>query len=117
MARHQQLVAAVGELHRAEVGPVVGQFHHVSAKVGAVKVLTRMPHAYEIERARVWSPAVVVYIGVETLRHILLASVGEVVHTQPVAVALVAVTRHALPCHVLAVGRESRINVIAHVEV
>ena len=48
MARCQQLVAVVEELHRAEVGPVVGKLLHLTSQVRLVEVLAGVPHTYKI---------------------------------------------------------------------
>ena len=76
-----------------------------------------MPASDEVESLRVGVPAESVNVRVELLSHILLLAGSEIVHAETVAVALISVVLHRLPSHVLAVGREQRIGVVAHVEV
>ena len=105
VAGDEQLLALVAQqLHRAVVVPAVGELLHLSVEIGLIDHHAGMPDAQEVERAGVGSPAEVFHVGVETLGDIFLFARPEVVDTQSVAVALIAIVRHTLPSDVLPVG-------------
>ena len=56
-------------------------------------------------------------VAVELLGHVCLLARLDLIDTEAVAVALVSVALHALPSHVLAVGRERGVGVVAEVVV
>ena len=73
-----------------------------------------MPYSDEIENGifRV-GPAIIVNIGVESFTHEACFARFQVVNTQTVAVAFIAVASHREPSHILAVRRKLRIGVVA----
>ena len=117
MARGENLARVAEHLNRAKVHLVVGELFKLAIDVGLIHVHASMPATNEVERLGVGSPAEGVDVGVELLGHILLLAGGEVVDAESVAVALVAVVLHRLPSHILAVGRELRVGVVAYVHV
>ena len=75
-----------------------------------------MPHTDEVDHGiLVVRPAEIVDIRVETLGDVAFRSGGQVVETQALAVALIAIAGHAQPSHILAVGRELRVLVVSRV--
>ena len=115
VARSENLARVAEHLERTEVHPVVGELANIAVEVGLVHVYTSVPAAYEVEIARVGRPAESVYVRVEHLGHVSLLAGEEIVYAEAVAVALVSVALHRLPSHVLAIGRELRVGVVAHV--
>ena len=88
---------------------------HKAFQIDCVDVLHSVPATRESQTAVV-QPKELVHVRLECLAHKLRLSVsrGQVQHHQAVLVALVAVTRHALPCQLGAIWREGRVGVVAH---
>ena len=111
----ENLVAVVGESHASVVSPVVGDLLHLALQVGLVEVQGSMPYTDEGEALGVFVPCEALDVGVELLGHVVFLTCGEVIYAETVAVALISITSHALPCDVLAVGRELRIGVVTRI--
>ncbi len=74
-----------------------------------------MPYTDESQGLGVLVPYEGIHVGVESLAHVVLLAGCEVINAKAVAVALISVASHALPSHILAVGRELRVLVITRI--
>ena len=101
--------------NRSIVVHTVSKLLYFSFQVGAVNHTGSVPYAYEIQCFSIGSPAIIVYTRLESFGYISLFSTFQVHDTQPVAVALIAVAFHTLPCNTFSVGREFRIGIVAQI--
>ena len=117
LACAEELARVAQQLESHVVVVALGQLLHLTLEVGLVGVDCGVPAADEVEGLGIGVPAVVIDVGVEGLCDIRLLARGQLIDTQAVAVALVAIVLHAEPGHILAVWREARIDVVADVHV
>ena len=111
----KKFLSVVGRSHRNEVGLFVSQLLYFAVKVGLVDVNATVPYCQERESFRVGIPEIRVHVSVKRLGHILLLACLDGIDAKSVAVSLIAVASHALPCYVLSVGRELRVCVVTRI--
>ena len=105
-------VSIVGKRNRTEISNVVGELYYFSTKVCLIQIYACVPASCEIKFLGISGPAIAVDIWIERFGNVFLRLVCYVVNAQTVAIALITVACHTLPCYVFAVRRECRIYVI-----
>ena len=99
--------------NRSIVIHTVSKLLYFSFQVGAVNHTGSVPYAYEITMFFHREPSNSRLHPTGKLRYISLFSTFQVHDAQPVAIALIAVAFHTLPCNTFSVGREFRIGIVA----
>ena len=111
----EKFVAIVGKGYTSVVSPLVGNLFYLTLEVSLVEIESSVPNTDEGKALVVLVPYEAFNIGIELIRNVVLLACGEFINTEAVAVALVSITSHALPCNVLTISRELRVSVIARI--
>ena len=115
VAHGEQLTRVAKQLNRGVIVPALCELHYLTSQIGLIHVYTAVPNTDKIEGLRVGRPAIIVYIRIERFGNITFLARCKRINAKAVAVAFAAILFHALPSNVLAIGRESGINVVTHV--
>ena len=117
MTGNEKLLAIGQSLQRAVVIPAVRELHHLAFEVCLIYHSNGIPNAKEEEGLGIIAPTETIDIAIESLCHISLGAIGQAIDAKAIAIALIAVACHALPSHILTIGRELWVLVITNVEV
>ena len=115
VAGNQKLLAH--HLQRTIVIHAVRQLHHLALQIGLVNMDASVPTSQEIKRLGVGCPDKGIHVRIKTFGYIGFLACRQLIDAKAIAVALIAVARHALPSKVLAIGRETGIGVITHIAI
>ena len=115
VAHGEQLTRVAQQLNRGVIVPALCELHHFTSQIGLIHVYAAVPNTDEIKCLRVSCPAIIVYIRIERLGNVAFLARCKRINAKAVAVAFATILFHTLPSNVLAIGRESGINVVTHV--
>ena len=91
----------------------LGETLHFSLQIGGIDHGCGMPYTRKIQGFGIVSPSKSIDTRLERLGHIGFFARSQLVNTKSFAITLITVALHALPGHITAIGRESRVGVIS----